>query len=605
MFPPVSRYSLSPQTVSCGNLREGILPPAVGAHFSAFGGAVTGSGLVRIKMRLERQSHDFTSSGVDQLRWDFDVSFLSASRSDRAPSTIGRAVSTLSSDLERAALEQTVNRLTEPRGVFMFDGRVSKGDSAAGYRPVAYSADVLIETVFRGHQQHPVFRTGNLERESVLLGKSEGGLSLGSKFPGESLPFPSLISPCEKSRRHDGQQNCSLDDEFRDGYSPRGRHGKRKRQKARGHERNQMAKKRSNECSEFLHFGAKSSPILAARCAVGGDSSRSPGGGSGRRLRPGRRGFDDRPGEASLEVGEPVEIWIGLVLVNDDGEPRRLGGRLSRVTGRWEERQQGAPDRGRAFHRQAARVDRYSIARHGKKRITAVASDPHAVIACSLDRAASGFDEGAEGSDHVAGDFASGRAANAPSADRQVEERRPGRLPRLLAAVLCFRHDGGPIRAGHRVLSFQENTGGTMRRLTSMILSFLGGIVGAIAFLGAVGANQAPEKIAESRSLKKISADFITARSIDIVDRNGKRGITLAVLGDTPSILLNGKEEAGLSIHPGAITIQDTNGTQVVGILAGGKAGPQIAVTDRDRAATAMLAAGPSGAYATVSPAGS
>ncbi len=141
-----------------------------------------------------------------------------------------------------------------------------------------------------------------------------------------------------------------------------------------------------------------------------------------------------------------------------------------------------------------------------------------------------------------------------------------------------------------------------MRGITSMILSFLGGIVGAIAFLGVVGANPAPQKAGESAVSKSISTDSIVTRHLDIVDEDGKRVISLAMIAGTPSILLNGKESEGVTIDLRGISIQDTNGTRVIGILARGKAGSQIAVTDRDRKATVMLAAAKNGGYVMVSP---
>ncbi len=121
-----------------------------------------------------------------------------------------------------------------------------------------------------------------------------------------------------------------------------------------------------------------------------------------------------------------------------------------------------------------------------------------------------------------------------------------------------------------------------MRRLTSMILSFLGGIVGAVAFLGAVGANSGPQKAAESGVLKRISADSVTAHSVNVVDASGNQAIALSVGQSGPSI-----------------RVFDSDGSQVVLILAG-KSGPQVAVSNRENTAEAKLAAGTPGAFVGV-----
>lgn len=121
-----------------------------------------------------------------------------------------------------------------------------------------------------------------------------------------------------------------------------------------------------------------------------------------------------------------------------------------------------------------------------------------------------------------------------------------------------------------------------MRGLTSKILSFLGGIVGAIAFFGIVGAYPGPQKAADSEVLKRISADSVRAHSVTIVDTNGNPAIALSVGQSGPSI-----------------RVFDADGKQVVLILAG-KSGPQVAVSNRENTAEAKLAAGTPGAFVGV-----
>jgi len=140
-----------------------------------------------------------------------------------------------------------------------------------------------------------------------------------------------------------------------------------------------------------------------------------------------------------------------------------------------------------------------------------------------------------------------------------------------------------------------------MRKFGPVVFSFLGGVAGAIAFLGIVGARPVPQKV------NRGDFDSITARSIYVVDADGNRVIGLVGARSArpePVIWIRNKGGApSATLEPDEIMLLDGEGNDLVSVFVG-KLGPQIVLKNREKTAEAYLAALPMGSAIAVRPYG-